>query len=67
MNLKKQLISINSKLEKTDSAKKGYYDAVEQKTKIDKEIEKVEINLNNEIYELYGITKEKEIIENDLS
>ncbi len=64
MKFKKQKFLNTSNLSKSDSAKKGHYDLIEEKTKIDKEIEEYESKLNLLVYELYGITEEeKKIIE----
>ena len=67
MKLQKPYLSICSKVSNSDTSKKGYYDLVEEKTKLKNDIDKLEIKLNEFIYNLYGISeKEKEIIEDSL-
>lgn len=67
MKLQKPFLSILSKISKSDVSKKGYYDLIEEKTKIKQEIDKLESDLNNLIYELYGLKKEEiTIIEESL-
>jgi len=64
MKLKKPYQSISSKIANLGSSKKGYYDIVEEKTKMKADMDKFELKLNELVYELYGITnKEKEIVE----
>lgn len=59
MKFKRQKFLNTSKLSKSDSAKKGHYDLIEEKTKIDKEIEEYENKLNSLIYDLYGLDEEE--------
>ena len=67
MKLQKPYLSISSKIANLDSSKKGYYDLVEEKTKLKNNIDKLEIELNKFVYNLYGISeKEKTIIEESL-
>ena len=67
MKLQKPLLLVASKIAKSDASKKGYYDLVEEKTKIKQEIDKLEFNLNALVYRLYGLNqKEIEIIEESL-
>ncbi len=68
MKLQISYLSISSKIANLDSSKKGYYDLVEEKTKIKADIDKFLLKLNKLIYELYGITKgEQDIIEKSLN
>ncbi|MFH1053880.1 MAG: TaqI-like C-terminal specificity domain-containing protein [Candidatus Woesearchaeota archaeon] len=67
MKLQKPYLSISSKLANSDSSKKGYYDLVEEKTKLKAEIDKFELKLNEIIYNLYKVSdEEKKIIEDSL-
>ena len=68
MKLQKPYLSVSSKSANSDSSKKGYYDLVEEKTKIKMEIDKLELMLNELVYELYGLSKEDiKIIEENLN
>ncbi len=67
MKLQKPYLSICSKVANSDTSKKGYYDLVEEKTKMKAEIGKFELKLNELVYELYGLSKEDiRIIEESL-
>mgnify|MGYP001578652126 FL=1 len=58
MKLQKIYLSICSKVADSDTSKKGYYNLVEEKTKLKNEMDKLELNLNNIIYEIYKLSKE---------
>ena len=68
MKLQKPYSAVNSKLTDSNPSKKGHYDLVEEKTKIKQEIDRLEGQLNNIIYNLYGLNeKEIKIIEESLA
>ena len=58
MKLQRPYLSICSKVANSDASKKGYYNLVEEKTKLKNEMDKLELNLNNIIYEIYKLNKE---------
>ncbi len=67
IKLQKPYSSICSKVANSDTSKKGYYDLVEEKTKMKAEIDKFELKLNELVYELYGLSKDDiKIIEESL-
>ena len=65
IKLQKPYLIVCSKIANSESSKKGYYDLVEEKSRLKSEMDKLELKLNEMIYELYGITteSEKKIIE----
>lgn len=68
MKLQKSYLSISSKITNLDSSKKGYYDLVEEKTKMKADIDKFELKLNELVYDLYGLNKDDiKIIEDSLN
>ncbi len=67
MKLQKPYLLISPKIANLDSSKKGYYDLVEEKTKLKSEIDKLETTLNEVVYDLYGLNKDDiKIIEDSL-
>ena len=58
MKLQKPLLFVVSKIARSDASKKGYYDLVEEKTKIKQEIDKLEFSLNAFVYELHCLKEE---------
>ena len=67
MILQKPFLLVVSKIAKSDASKKGHYDLIEEKTKIKQEIDKLKLNLNSLIYELYDLNqREIGIIEKSL-
>ncbi len=68
MKLQKPYLSISSRIANLDSSKKGYYDLVEEKTKMKADIDKLELKLNELVYDLYGLNKDDiKIIEDSLN
>ena len=67
MKLQNPLFLVNAKLSKIESSNKRYYDLIEEKTKLIKQMEKLENGINELVYVLYSITdSEKKIIEDSL-
>ena len=58
MKLQKPLLFVVSKIARSDASKKGYYDLIEEKTKIKQEIDKLEFSLNALVYELHCLKEE---------
>ena len=61
MGLQKPYLSVCVKVANSDASKKGYYNLVEEKTKIKTKIDELELKLNELIYELYGIVNKEDI------
>jgi len=61
MKLQKSYLSISSKIANSESSKKGYYDLVEEKTKMKADIDKFELKLNELVYGLYGLNNKDDI------
>lgn len=57
MKQQKRLFMVESKLEKSDPAKKGHYDLVEEKSLIVKEKEKLKHELDTIVYNIYGLNE----------
>ena len=67
MKLQKPYLSISSKIANSESSKKGYYDLVEEKTKMKTDIDKFELKLNELVYDLFGLNKDNiKVIEDSL-
>ena len=61
MKLQKPYLSICVKVANSDTSKKGYYDLFEEKTKMEVDIDKFELKLNELIYKLYGLNNKEDI------